>query len=463
MLVNKTTDNEIIGEIKCTWHPLTPWVNYVLRTAKGTEYENKDFKAKLVYASKKDEDIEQIFKPLIINCYDGLVLFKYKSYIDLEELGYRFEDFFSYEGGLYKECRSIVFDEYDGTIALASMAKFKNYGEDVESYKQWSVERLNSLYDSCYKFYITNKMDGSYLQFSWNERRKRIIGSSSKNIDRNLTFILDEGYRMLNEADRSLIKDFSDWTFIYEFIHPDNQIVVNYSKEQTGIYLIGARNKYTGQEMEFDLLSCLVDYYNCICCDWSEVKNIKIVEWYDKESLDSILSQVSKFKSSEKEGWVVDCWSGDLKFNHLRFKIKTDDYILMHKALSRLVSPNAIIQSLAEDKWDDFYACVPLGYKDYANNIAKEVCGYIKTITETYHKFYMRLLTSNYKELLANRKATMIWITNNVPKFLRGYVINYYLGKENTPLKNHGGGYRKRNELKNLAEKCKKVLNSMEE
>lgn len=463
MELKLASDSKICGDTYCSWHPLTKYVNYVLKQyiALTQEWPTKrNFIEKLEYLKHNDEilnlfkeEIERIFKPLNITCFDNLVLFKYKSFIELEDLGYNYEDFFSIEEGLYKECRSVVFDETNGCIAMASLSKFKNYGEDSDYYKQWSKERLNQLYNSSFKYYITNKMDGSYQQYTYDKVRDRIIGSGSQGLDKDSpdTWRLKYGFNLLTKCNKFLIKDFSDWTFIYEFIHPDNPIVVHYIEKDKGLYLIGARNKYTGEEMDLRILDELV-------CSYNELTGepIKMVQWYSNETLDSILSQLNRYSSNEKEGWVVDCWSGDLKFNHLRFKVKVNDYVLMHKALFKLVSPNAVIQCLAENKWDDFYSKVPVAYRDYVNRLKEEIENYWKNIDYTYSKYFMGLKTLKGEDYY-NRKIAMQWITKKVPKFLRSYVINCYLGRENNTLKNHGRGYRKLNELKELSEKCEKL------
>ena len=45
-------------------------------------------------------NLSKIFKPLIINQYGNLVLFKYKNYIELNEMGYS-SDFFELYNNLY--------------------------------------------------------------------------------------------------------------------------------------------------------------------------------------------------------------------------------------------------------------------------------------------------------------------------------------------------------------------------
>lgn len=461
MKLNSNNDTKFIGETMCGWHPLTHWVNYVLYYSKDQKNLH-NFKEKLDYVVDKfeDEQLAEIFRPLDITCHDKMVLFKYKNYVELEDMGYKMGDFFDYENGLYRECRSVVFDENNGCIVLTAMPKFKNYGEDSEPYRDWSTQNLNKIYEKSFKFYITEKMDGSFQQYTYDPVREGIVGSGSSALDDSLSWRLAEGYDMVMHKSPlvDMLYDYPEYTFMFEFIHPHNPIVVHYTEEDKGLYLIGMRNKYTGEEINYSVLENLVNYYNNMYEAWDEgaKKGIQMVKYYDEESLDSILGKLDKYTSNEKEGWVVDCWNYNLSFSHLRFKVKVDDYVLMHKALSKMVSPNAVIQCLSENLWDDLYAKIPVAYKDYAEKLKDEIVNYNRTIAGTYAIIYTRMLET-LEDVIDDKKAVMLWIQNNVPKFLRGYIINCYLGKSNNVLKNGGGGYRKKNELQELAERCDRV------
>jgi hypothetical protein len=91
-----------------------------------------------------------IFKPLQINSYDGLVLFKYASFIELAELGMFESDFWNIYDGLYTECRSVVIDIVNNSIALAPQAKFFNVNENENS----SYESILSKISLSKKIYL---------------------------------------------------------------------------------------------------------------------------------------------------------------------------------------------------------------------------------------------------------------------------------------------------------------------
>lgn len=410
------------------WHPLYNYVMIVKREyMKGNaDSEEYNFNAWLDYINfiYSDEDCEikdkiiksvlDVFKALDITCYSHYALFKYKGYIELGDLGYG-SNFFEIYNGLYRECRSIVFDLKNDTIELASLSKFKNYNEDEDS---WKADNIWKKYDNASgNFYITNKMDGSYQQYRYDVREDEIIGSGSSALDRNESWRLSEGYSLLTDGHKRMFKDFPDWTFIFEYISPKNPIVVKYTKEQEGLYLLAARNVNDGSEMTFSELKGKASWYS-----------IKITENY-ADSLSDILTQTEKYTSDEKEGWVLDIIGIDGV--HFRTKIKTESYLLMHRILAGKVSPNAVVQAIHDNILDDFLSTVPEAYRSIIDEYKENVYLYIRLMKQTVNFYYQKI----EKNGLESKKEKMIWIQNNVPKDFQGAVRNKVLGYENDYLK----------------------------
>lgn len=357
--------------------------------------------------------LREIFNPLHITCYKHYVLFKYKNFIELDE-EYDLSSFFELHNGLYRECRSCVFDLKNDSIVLASLSKFKNYGEDE---KDWSIKNIQNKYNLAQKIYITNKLDGSYQQYRYLKGQDEILGSGSMALDPVESWRLKEGYSLLTEGQKEMLKAYPDFTFIFEYISPKNPIVVKYEKNQEGLYLLAARGVQDGKEICFDVLKNIADEFGS-----------KMTQWYSNSTLNQVLASTKDYLSSEKEGWVVDMVDG--YNNHFRCKIKVEDYVLMHKLLSQNISPNAVIDAVHSDRFDDFYAKCPDAYKDI-------IMGYFYTIFK-YKNLYQELVDfclqkgkeqcDNFAE---NKKEAMLWFENNIPKFLRGRVRCKYLGQEN--------------------------------
>lgn len=367
---------------------------------------------------KLNEKLSKIFDPLQITCYDHYVLFKYKGFIELSD-DYDLNSFFELYDGLYRECRSCVFDIKNDEIALASLAKFKNYGEDEGD---WSPKNIRSKYNFAHAVFITNKLDGSYQQYRYIAEEDRILGSGSQALDPVESWRLAAGYKLLSDGQKELIKDYPDYTFIFEYISPKNPIVVKYDESQEGLYLLAARDVKDGKEVSFDILSDMAEEYDS-----------KMTQWYYNATLFSVLADTDNYLSSEKEGWVVDMVDGYK--NHFRCKIKTESYLMMHKILPRKVSPNAVVQAIHENILDDFLANVPEAYKEIINDYKNNVLLYLKLMQKRID-FYLQNMN---KFSLDSRKEKMLWIQNNTPKIFRPYLRNEVLGEKNDFLKHFDG------------------------
>ena len=410
------------------WHPLYNYVMIVKReymkgNADSGDYNFNDWLdyINFIYSDENCEiknkiikSVLEVFKALDVTCYSHYALFKYKGYIELGDLGYG-SNFFEIYNGLYRECRSIVFDLKNDTIELASLSKFKNYNEDEDS---WKADNIWKKYDNASgNFYITNKMDGSYQQYRYDSKEDEIIGSGSSALDKNESWRLSEGYSLLTDGHKRMFKDFPDWTFIFEYISPKNPIVVKYTKEQEGLYLLAARNVYDGSEMTFTELKGKASWYS-----------IKITENY-ADSLSDVLAQTEKYTSDEKEGWVLDIIGVDGV--HFRTKIKTESYLLMHRILAGKVSPNAVVQAIHDNILDDFLSTVPEAYRSIINEYKENIYLYIRLMKQTVNFYYQKMEKSG----LESKKEKMIWIQNNIPKDFQGAVRNKVLGYDNDYLK----------------------------
>lgn len=367
-----------------------------------------------------------IFKPLDINCYNGMALFKYKNFIALDEMDMFGQDFWDLHNGLYRECRSVVVDIKNSKLVLAPQPKFHNVDEN----DKWSVFVIHEKIAHAKKVEITNKLDGSNQNYRY--YNGDIVGSGSSALNPSTSWRLAEGYKLLTDGVKNLLEDFPEYTFMFEYISPKNQIVVNYAKEDEGIYLFGARNVLSGREMSYEDVLHLAHKYG-----------VKTTEIYD-DSFDDIMNKLDDYKADEKEGWVIGIT--DDNNNIFKAKLKVNDYVLIHKALSKLISPNAIIKAIADDKWDDFYSKVPVAYRDNANEIKEIVVKYVYHMSFKISE-YQTLAAKELGNMVNDKKSYMIWCYKNIPKSYRGYVISKYNGKSVNFLTKSSNGYKKLSEL----------------
>lgn len=135
------------------------------------------------------------------------------------------------------------------------------------------------------------------------------------------------------------------FTFVGEWCAPDNRVVLRY--EQPELRLIGVRmwdDKRTGDLPHFAVAS------------WAEELGLSVVPRIENATLDDLTARAQS--EAGIEGWVLR-W-GD-KHNAFRVKVKTADYIRLHKALSGF-GPKQVYEVLAlcnPDAWDAYEQGLP--------------------------------------------------------------------------------------------------------
>ena len=349
---------------------------------------------------------------------------------------------------LYKESRSIVIDLKNEEIVILPFKKFFNLNEVEEN----SLENItNIINNSRLKVEVTNKLDGSMQCLRW--YNDKLIHTGSRSLGDNSWRIEDCKERFIDERYISMAKDYSNFTFIFEYISLKDAHVVKYNNEQEGLYLIGMRNVYSGEEKSNDYIRRVAERYNIPCC---EKENI---------SLNQMLEQMKVLKSCDKEGWVMNFVYDDEdlekdKVVH-RVKVKCDDYVHLHRLLSKVSSINVLIEAVAEDRVDDLLSKVPDNHKESLLPIIDKLQGYCKLynyIVEYYVNLYKDNLTEDAdmsKTQEEDRKEKMLWVNNNVSNLVQSAVRRVICGQPyDNPLKN-SGGYKKMSEIE---DKLKKLI-----
>lgn len=302
------------------------------------------------------------------------------------------------QNSIYRECRSITIDlKYDEMI-LTPWSKFFNLNEVAEN----QIDKIIDEIERSKSFEITNKLDGSMQCARY--YKNKIIMSGSQSLDPNNSWRLKEGYSMLTDNHIRMIKDYSDYTHIFEYISLKDCHVVKYTEEQQGLYLIGMRNVKTGHIFSYKEIKKIADSYN-----------VKMTE-IEQLTLENILQKTKEYTCDQKEGWV-------LNIDGHMIKLKCDDYSKLHVILDRIGSVNAIIKAIADNTLDDLLAKVPTVIQSDILSRAQYVFDYIDTIHK-YSSYYYRLAPKE------DKKEFMKWVQINIPKILQTYCISRYLDRE---------------------------------
>lgn len=406
------------------WNPVYDFVFAVkeqyIRHFGNVEYKEYEYKGKeitcLEYWIEKlnRDDYRDKIKYLELNQRENFLLVRYAKYSDVlsgeEEV--TLDDIWNMYDGFYLECRSIVLDLEREEIVILPFKKFRNLNECEENMLENVREEINSAKN----IEISNKLDGSMQCARY--YRGKIFMSGSQAIDPQKSWRLEDGYRMLKENNNysEMIKFFPNTTFIFEYISLADAHVVKYNKEEEGLYLVGMRDIITGKQYSYKAVQAVAKRYD-----------IKCTQVFDK-TLDDVLEEIKTIKSEDQEGFVLNIIHDDDSTRLI--KIKGDDYVHIHKILSKLSSINLIIRAIADGNVDDLKSKIPVAYKSRVDVLEKIARDYIKKQEVAVNEYY-------YNSPKADKKTFMLWVEKNVPREYRSYVRNCFLGRKNNYLKSH--------------------------
>lgn len=335
------------------------------------------------------------------------------------------EEFWNAWDGFYRECRSVVINMEREELVITPFKKFFN----LEQLEENSMANIMKEVSEASAIEITNKWDGSMHCARWYDGE--VFYSSTKAMDEECSWRLADGKQMLLKQQNyvDMLEALPNYTFIFEYIALKDAHIVQYEKEQEGLYLIGIREVDTGKQLTYKEVEIIGNKFG--------IKTVGVL----KETLPSIMSQADTFKSNEKEGWVLNIINKDGEVKLV--KIKCSDYRNVHRLLNKLASINSIIKAIADNSFDELMAQVPESYVGRVVKIASPIFNYVSDMTKETNKYYSKIPSGDKKE-------AMIWIEANVPKKLKTYVKSKYIGQEYNFLKS------------NLHTRCPKYIKAAE-
>ena len=170
-------------------------------------------------------------------------------------------------------------------------------------------------------------------------------------------------------------------TFIFEYISLKDAHVVKYTKEQEGLYLIGIRSNEYGTELPYHAVTIIANMYK-----------IPTTEIFNK-TFNEVMNELDDKSSDEAEGFVIN-------IDGYKIKVKYNDYVHIHKALSKLSSINLIIHSIADDQYDDLLSKLPTAYHEKVKRVAAIVFHYIRTTEKQIREYYNEAPKENKKAFM---------------------------------------------------------------
>ena len=278
------------------------------------------------------------------------------------------------------ECRSLKLKKDNLEIASRSFDRFFNYGETTQNIN------LNSSF-------IFEKVDGSLISIwfndidnKWEISSRSCIFGESFNPD-EISF-RGKVLSLFNNTKQLFENMNEEYTYIFEYIGPDNRIVTFYSKSE--LVLLGIRHNKSGTYKNINEMKNFTDLK----------QNIRMPILYKMNSIHDILSAAEKLKNLE-EGFV--CW--DVK-NNLRIKIKSPQYVAIHHKKTNNFQD--IIKIVISGESDEILTYFP-ELKDEIEKINICIINLIKELTNKYNEikniksqkdFALKIKNYKYKNLL---------------------------------------------------------------
>ena len=275
---------------------------------------------------KKDENGEKTPHP------DGFKIYKYAKKVFFKRLWKT--------NPVFEKARGIVLD-ISGNVVVHPFDKIYNYGEydtGLDVAKDKSV-------------HVIEKLNGFLGCISKHPFKEELLLSTTGSLTSPfIQYIRDF---ITPELTRNLLSYFKDnkQTLMFEVIHPEDKHIIEYSPEQNGLWLIGARDlDFKSQplnEIELDKLGSKLGFRRGF---WYEAKFGDVLE---------------KLQNSELEGFMIR----DAVTDETLMKIKTN-YYLVTKFIGRLSQKMTTLMFANPEKFkqdhvdEEFFPMVDFIVKD---------------------------------------------------------------------------------------------------
>ena len=375
-----------------------------------------EYKNCIEYWASHFDYYNEMFAPLIINEFKDFVLFRY-NLMDTDA------EFWKKYDQMYRECRSVVIDKRRDCLVLTPFRKFFNLNETEET----QIANIQRRLDAAKSIEISDKMDGSMQAARYYNGEYVLSGTQALN--REESFRVNIGYELLGENYRKMLRDNPDYTFIFELICSEDKHVVKYDDAQRGLYLIGIRNVLNGNEMSYaDVIGTARAY------------GVKCTKVFDK-TFDQILNELDEKSSNEAEGFVIN-------IDGYKLKLKYNDYLNVHRMLTKITSTNVIIRAVDDGSWDDLLSKIPEAYHADAIIVANNVKRFVREKTRFVKDLFKKAkseVEQSWSDSV-NRKVFAIHVLDKYKKY-SPHLINLYDNKDINLICNRAGRYLKYHEI----------------
>lgn len=226
-----------------------------------------------------------------------------------------------------RECRGIKFCSKTGRILARPYHKFHNLNERA-GYRTEEVDLSRSNY------FLLDKLDGSMVHTCQSTLGIYLMTRMG------LTEVAEQADKFLvaNQVRYGALLSTlgcEDYTWIFEYVGPNNRIVINYPEEN--LILTGIRHNINGTYVLYDEMETL--------CNAFKVPLVKSRYGGKKWPVDELEKRVKS--DTEMEGVVIRFDTGAM------VKMKADIYVRKHRTKELVSSQKGIVQLIVDNNIDD--------------------------------------------------------------------------------------------------------------
>lgn len=275
--------------------------------------------------------------------------------------------------------RGIVLDN-EGNVVTRPFEKFFNLvscQDGVLVDEQGNTAKTNHHHE------IYDKLDGSLITVTW--YGNELLFTSSGSFYSDQVAMAKEIFEANFYAGRIR----TGYTYIFELLHPDNQIVCSYG-DRKELVLLAVRDIETGEDFAHDYL---------VYTGFPVVTRIT-------DPIEAVLAKQDKPDFSNEEGFIIKYANG------FRLKIKYSEYVRLHKIFTGISSVD-IWEMLKDGKTLD-----PL-----LDRVPDELYAWVRDVQKKLKAQYFILqvavdnMLEDLKQLSGDRKALALAIMKKYPQY----------------------------------------------
>jgi RNA ligase len=262
-----------------------------------------------------------------------------------------------------RECRGLIFYP-NGDLMSRPFHKFFNVNEKEET----QINRI----DLSQPHVILEKMDGSMIRpvkvnGCLRLATKMGVTEVAMQAEKYLASRKDSG-EVMNWLER-LVK--SGFTPIFEFVAPDNQIVLNYSEPD--LVLLAIRDNLTG---------------NYLGHQNSTPAGLTLVPEYGSVA-GNLADYIARARLQEgREGDIIRFADGHM------LKIKNDWYVRIHKTVDKIRFDRHIVEIILHEEIDDVLPMLPQHEADRVRDFHVRFSQRLHSISEGYERYWNTVVAS---------------------------------------------------------------------